>query len=492
MPDSPNDPMRNSHANSSTVVLGGLVHRLWLIVASPLGSLDADEAVTALMAQRFLSLEPSVFFWGQHYGGTIDAMVTAPVVWLTGPSVAGPKLVAVAFFAVSCVLTWRIGRHLFDDQTGIVAACLLWVASPAVVWWSTKTRGFYGAGIVLALAATLIVVRLSGRAAPERDADRRDRRDMAALGLVTGLAWWTTPIAFFVIVPVLVDGAWRRRDLWRFSGLAAATFVVGGLPWWVFNVSRGFASLHSPVTADMSYLERLDGFVSVVIPMLAGFRTIYTADWAVPPLVAAAAGPGVLLVAWRTRHRASLLLAVLVGYPILAAVSPTTEFVGEPRYAYFLAPFLALLLAHAVSRGLGRFAVVVPGALLVVTIVGTVALARFGADSRHWDLAAPATGPLVAALHRDGIDHLRAEYWLAYRLTYESDLVAAPTESSRDRTIDDEVRDSGSPVVAFYRGSAAERRFAHDTGSARVIYEDDDYVVYVVAPDDGRRDPRSE
>ena len=45
-----------------------------------------------------------------------------------------------------------------DDQVGMVAAATAWVVSPAIIWWSTKTRGFYGSGVVIAMVVVLVVV----------------------------------------------------------------------------------------------------------------------------------------------------------------------------------------------------------------------------------------------------------------------------------------------------------------------------------------------
>jgi hypothetical protein len=90
------------------------------------------------------------------------------------------------------------------------------------------------------------------------------------------------------------------------------------------------------------------------------------------------------------------------------------------------------------------------------------------------DLAAPDTasgepvpddlGPALAVLRREGIDRVRADYWIAYRITWESDeeIVADSTGVTRDaraehlvdeadRVAEVRVRGDDEPAPAGYR-----------------------------------------
>lgn len=456
--------------------IGGLILRIW-ILAGPLGELDADEAVTALMAERVLEGKPALFYWGQQYGGTIDAIVSAPLVGLTGSSVWAVKVVMIGFHALACLVVWRIGRRIFDERAGLVAAALSWVFSPAVVWWSTKTRGFYGAALVISLLVVLFVVRLVQRPA---DTDGPgDRDDLMVAGLLVGIAWWTSPIAFFSIGPAVLVGLIQRRDLWRRLPVTVVPFVLGGLPWWIFNVANGFGSLESPTEATTSYGQRVEGLVSVMVPMLIGLRQPFSADWTLGTVVGAVVVIGLAAAAWQQRGRSWLLVAVVVGYPLVAAVSATSEYVGEPRYGYLLAPVLALVVAGVVGRSRAG-AMLAPVIVLMATAVGVASLTDIGVERRlvNYDLAPAATEPLVDELEGRGIDVLYAEYWLAYRITYESDLIAAPTESSRDETILTAVEAVDRPPIAFYRDSDALLAFFATT--ARESFEMVELEYFVV------------
>src|SRR4051812_10652439 len=64
-------------------VLAGLALRLWMLTGRP-GVLDSDEAIVGLMARHFLDGDWTTFYWGQAYGGSQEAMLTAAVFAVTG------------------------------------------------------------------------------------------------------------------------------------------------------------------------------------------------------------------------------------------------------------------------------------------------------------------------------------------------------------------------------------------------------------------------
>lgn len=458
--------------------IGGLAMRI-RILAGPLGELDADEAVTALMAERMLDGKPALFYWGQQYGGTIDSILTAPALAVTGSAVWAAKAVMIAFQLVACLVVWRIGRRIYDERAGLVAAAVFWVFSPAVVWWSTKTRGFYGASLVLSLLTILLVVRLVQR--PANSEERADRNDLLAIGFVVGIAWWTSPIAFFSIGPAVLVGLVQRRDLWPDLRITIIPFVLGGIPWWVFNLLKGFSSLESPAETTTSFGDRLEGLVTVMVPMLTGLRQPFSADWVLGTAVAAVVLSAVVVAAWRLRDRSWIPVVVIVGYPLVAAVSATSEYVGEPRYGYLLAPIIALLVGGVSTRSPIASALV-PVTLFVTTAFGVGALTDLGVERRldNYDLAPPDTAPLINELEARGVDVLYAEYWLAYRITFESDLIAAPTSSSRDQKILEAALAADRPPVAFYRDSDSLHEFVRVFGTDPFERVDLDYFVVFV------------
>ena len=185
----------------------------WWVLRSRLGYLDLDEATVGLQA-RWFSNRPMVFFPGQAYGGTLETML----VWiLHGISADGPiamKLVPSLLHLVAAVIVWRIALRLIDSRAGQLAApILLWCGSGWTVWQSTKERGFYGVGIVLATLLVLLAMRFV-----ESDATG----DALAFGIVIGLAVWTTPLLVLVALPCCAWMAVQRPSVIRKLPVIAA------------------------------------------------------------------------------------------------------------------------------------------------------------------------------------------------------------------------------------------------------------------------------
>src|SRR5215207_5965792 len=97
----------------TALVLVGLAFRL-VILASPLGELDGDEAVVGLMARHIAySGERPVFYYGQPYLGSLEAFSAAPLFAVFGSSAQLLKLVPTLYSLGFLLLTTMLARRLF-------------------------------------------------------------------------------------------------------------------------------------------------------------------------------------------------------------------------------------------------------------------------------------------------------------------------------------------------------------------------------------------
>jgi hypothetical protein len=407
-------------------VAAGIGLRVW-VFTSPLSSLESDEAVVGLMAMRALDGDVPVFYWGGLYGGSQEALVTAAAFAVTGPETLVLKLVSVAMFALAAVLVWRVGRRTVGEPAARIGAGLFCIWPPFLAWWSTKARAFYGSGLAIGLAALLLVLRLR-----ERDS----KGDAALLGLVLGLGLWATLQSYLLAAPALAWLAWRRPAAYRLAPFALPGLVVGALPWLAWNVTHGWNAVipRSVAGQQTTYLERLWDFFSIVLPSWLGLRVPYSLDW-VPGrllgallLVLALAAFVVLLVRWPPGLEPLLVVGVV--FPFLSAASSFTYWVGEPRYVVFLAPVPALLLAWALVRAGPAAATIGLTLAFVASLTGLIQLERQGdfLPGRPDQHGPPDIGPVVETLERNGVDRVRANYWIAYRITFESEerVIASP------------------------------------------------------------------
>ena len=436
--------------------VAGLMLRAW-VLTSRLGVIDSDEAVGALIAYRLLhDLEWQTFLWGNFHGGTVEAIPTAVVFAVTGASPLAAKIVPIALAAAAAVVVGRLTRRLVGGASGatagVLAGAALWLLPGHFLVLSTKARLYYGASLLLVAAILLLVARLDDRrrggatgGRAERDdlarrhgeiGGRAERDDLLLLGLFVGIGLWTAVFVFYAAVPAGLWYAVRNRARWRRWWLVLPGVVIGGAPWWAFQLRYDFPSLEEDAPFQSTYVERLGRFVTELAPRTLGVRAPGSGDWVLGgaglvlyPLIVAA----LVAVVLRWPRRLSLPAAVVVGYPFVWAVPSSSFYVAEPRYGIFLAPALAVLvgagLAPGVRRSTAPLAVAAVAVMVVASAWGVGGLDRWaGVRTGNWDVAAPEIDPLIELLDDRGVERAYADYWIAYRLAFETDedVIATP------------------------------------------------------------------
>ena len=377
------------------------------------------------------------------------------------------------------MLVWLVGRRTVGEPGARVAAALFWVWPPFLVWWSTKARALYASGLVIGLAALLLALRLR-----ERDS----KRDAALLGLVVGLGVWATLQSMLLVLPALAWLAWRRPAAYRLVPYALPGLVVGAAPWLAWNVRHGWNAVvpRSTGGAESTYLERLGDLFGIVLPTWLGLREPYSLEW-VPGRVAGVAllalALGLLvLLALRFRREAEPLVFALATFPLLYAASTFTYFVDEPRYLVFVSPVLALLVGAGLARTTPLIATVAVALAATASVVG---LARLEREGRYAPLRVPSDlSPVIDIFERNDVQHVLANYWLAYRITFESEerIIASPDGFWRYYPYHQAVAAEPRPGRVFLTGSARERRERPRllaSGYRRLPV--DGFVVYVPA-----------
>lgn len=429
--------------------------RAW-VLSSPIGALDADEAVWGLMARHMLDGELGVFFWDQTYGGTQETLLTAPIFAVAGSGTLALRVVPMALFVVAAVLVWRIGRRTVGEPAATTAAVLFSVWPSYLVWKSTRAHGFYGAVLVLGLVVVLLALRLR-----ERDS----RRDLAALGLALGLGWWATPQTAFVAVPALAWLVWRRPGVVRGAWLVLPSALAGAAPWLVWNIRHGGASLRAPFTGgEDTYFDHLRTFFYATLPSALGLRAPFSLEWltgrAAGRLLEALAIAAFCWLALRRRGRREALLVVAAGYPLLAALSPFGYLNEEPRYLVLLVPILALLAGELAARNEPtRWAALAAAVGLSIAGLASMAGLEPPVPPVGGQRVAADLGPALRTLESAGADRVLAHYSIAYRISFESRerIIATSTSQTRYAPHDRLVRGSPRPARVFVAGTPRER-----------------------------------
>jgi hypothetical protein len=432
------------HVAVALCFLFGLAARVWIFTGG-LGEVNADEALVGLMALHLLDGEWNTFFWGQSYGGTIDVILLAPVVAVLGATRLTLQVVPFLQSIVATVLVWLVARRVLGRSGGLTAAALFWAYPAAFVWWQTRQSLLYLPIVILGLVIVLCVLRIADDPSP--------RVNWFALGLAAGLGWWTSPQILYFLLPAVLWLLWQRpRTLVRSAWVALSAFVLGAGPWIVTNVVDGWVSITNlPEVTDGPW-ARLTALAISGLPMSLGLKVPFTEAWIAPVF-----GPilylcGLVALAAATtvrRPSGTIHIWLLLGFPILFTLIPAAAYIGSGRYFFLLAPTLAMTLSGLARRDTG----------LITLIVVAVTLTAVGLFQIR-DLPVgfvPEVDPLVDVLEQEEVDHVVAGFWLAYKLTWETEeeIIATPVGVNRYPPYSDEVgaADSIAYVYNLYEQS---------------------------------------
>jgi hypothetical protein len=321
-----------------------------------------------------------------------------------------------------------------------------------MVAFSMREMLFYESTLAMGLAIFLLALRFIER--PTR------WMEPLAIGLLAGVGFWmSTNIIYFVVpagVAILSAG---RRMLPRVL-LSIPTALLGAAPWISYNLQHHFASLdEGRKFAQGTYIEHLRVFgrgVGLTVGLASGqgidgrlrFIAVVFGIVLLGAVIALIAGQARRMV---TRRVATPPLDVLAALfvPFWFAASPIAGTEVIPRYFFFAWPVAALLLGRLLRAP--RAAV---GALMIILIVATV-----GVDAelrKRPDI--PSLRPVAAALYGRHTTRAFGDYWVAYRLAFETKerVIVSPFTSRRRPLYDTIVYADSHPAWIFLRGAPDE------------------------------------
>lgn len=428
--------------------------RAWLLFHQPTSS---DEANAGMLATGILHGHFQAFYPGQVYGGA-EPYVLAGVIAIVGHSGFALHLESMLLSAVASILVWRIALRLVRSRkVAALAGALAWVA-PVVNVMSSSI--YQGRGVTLACGLLGILMALRILDTPEDFERARGYVDFSVLGLAAGVGWWSLPeiVYFYPSAALLVIGAlvkarasWTpSRLLLRVTALIAA-FILGELPWLWSNLNSHFASLKTTSfsggsgSASAEWATHLHLFMLYVLPMQLGLRkygsgawitTSHLVAWIVAVVIFAVLALSVVLSAWKRGRVVAIALGALA-FPLLYSQNPGTWFWQDGRYAVYLGPLIALLVAIGCDeagfrlRRVARAATLPIGEVLLglVVVVGLVlsfvgfhdatgvSVTSYG---RGWGNPDAAAMRAIHQMEQQKIFYGYADYWVAFDLDYLS------------------------------------------------------------------------
>ncbi|MFH1033896.1 MAG: hypothetical protein V1806_05260 [Pseudomonadota bacterium] len=220
---------------------------LWLVYASAVSllvwrylssDLHYDGALVGLMVQSFMQGDFHVFFFGQNYMGTLDALLALPVFLLMGASTLALNFWPPVLYLATMAVLHQVLKRCFAFWGVLVGLAYLALPPAMGLYFAGEARTHYGLGLLLSALLLWQTARLEERPAWRGPA-------LFAWGLLAGLAFWTNFLCATAILPCavfLLALGWRRLSpgLWAW---ACAGALLGAAPLIYYNALNGWPHL---------------------------------------------------------------------------------------------------------------------------------------------------------------------------------------------------------------------------------------------------------
>jgi hypothetical protein len=220
--------------------------RIRLALAAP-GTVDADESIALLMAQRIArSADFPLLHYGSAYLGSADAFLAAGMMKAFEDTAPVGRWIPILLSVALAVLTYHLGRRIGDTATAWIAGVYVALGPTLLVTWGAKMFLAYLDIAVLGNVLFLLLLQEGGAASADRSSPRWRR---FGIGLVVGLGLWCHLLFAVYAAAAVAYRAWlvargTRRIAEYFRGpgprLEALGALTGALPLLVYNaVHRG-------------------------------------------------------------------------------------------------------------------------------------------------------------------------------------------------------------------------------------------------------------
>jgi hypothetical protein len=423
---------------------------------------NSDAAVVGLQAMHMLKGEFAAQLWGTSYQGCLDALLTAAVYLVTGPTPFGLFLVPLLGMCASIAMWFDILRRHLKPWAALACVMPLVVSPMAinmpmlyVLRQSLATFVCLGVWLCWRLAASTRVWWL-----------------LPVGGVVLGLAMWVDFFAITLVpaVTMLVLGAaWTgaRGDTWLARLMPFALRLVAiavGIGAGLYATVRLRGTLGGGASGgiDSSRISHnLDLLIHTCLPFTVGTKVfikgeeLYAQPWDAPLPVVVLQWAGAIGFALLLLFAAVSVLAPRTPAPVrwlalgglAAAGSAVGGFVlsvmpADMWSSRYLAPllwFAPLWLTPAAWMLTRRGVWTVLAPYLLSTAIG-----GWLSYGLYVDGPLPRRDPrgvaddemaLLQTLKADGVQGVTAQYWLAYRLTllWKEELIAVPLNPGEDR-----------------------------------------------------------
>lgn len=422
---------------------------------------NSDEAIVGLMARHILNGEHPIFFYGQAYMGSLDAILVAVGFKLFGDSVDTIRLVQGGLYLLTIISSIKLCEVLFKSRrAGLITGVLLALPTVNMTLYTTASLGGYGEALLIGSLILLVSWKLNNlMVTPTRNSLIYGMA--ALLGFLIGLGFWANALTMIYSLPavVFVSLNWilrpRRKNEAGWFVLLALGAIVGAFPW----LFAAFTNVSGDLLGELfgsavaveggSFLAIIaNHFFSLVvlgIPVILGFRTPWNVAWILLPIIP------LVLISWGLVFRQLIRLLkndLSLRKPFLLIVGCIltlvfgflfTSFGLDPTGRYFLpiTHLLALLAGVGIDRGFSKkkYQYGILAVIILYQLMGNVQAIIKNPPGLTTQFYTPAQVDMKAMpelidflkTHKETIGY--SNYWISYPLAFLSneEIIFIPT-----------------------------------------------------------------
>jgi hypothetical protein len=393
-------------------VLGLLCIGLWqrwpLIQSAD--CLDSDAAITLLMGRHFAHGEVSWFFWGQHYMGSLEPALLAPLcrIGLDTPAVACWLALALVLFQI--LLAVRLSLQLGGDPWS--TALLLATPSAITAFWTSRLYGGRLAATALGTLALCLVLN-----------QPRQRGLLVMAALTMGIACYGDLLMLLWSIPLGVYLYHRQLGARTFGAVMILCLALMALL--IASCGDSVSLLGTLSKVVKLYLTNVLYMFTDALPLLLGYDFLSKEAWAeraIPwvafSVLSVLVVMQVLWSLWKLRKRAEVRLLMAIPMLFLLAFPLKGTVIACIRYLLPALPVVAVLLGMAVKTWprWTRCAV----CFLVIPPLYSMRLSQISPQGPAAAMECRRQAAVVGqAMQKSGARALWTDYWDGYRFAVQ-------------------------------------------------------------------------
>lgn len=389
---------------------------------------DSDQAIVGLMGKHILNGSFPWLYYGDSYGGTLEPLLVSWSFLVLGMNRWSLHLIPFIFSILFIVSIYQLGRELYDRDVGLLS--MLLVALPFFSFGLYSSLAYGGYIEILWLGN--IILWFSHRLTVQKDPITFI--PLFFLGLLWGISWWTYPISVVYLLTSFCFLLYFKRELIREGKIltAASGFVLGSVPFWIWNSLFRFPFLNfSRSQENPDYFLRLSNFfyrlIEVFNPSLKGKISFMAYGIAALFLVSLL----FLLIGkkWHRKefpagHGPILMFIFFVSFCFFYIGSRFSE-QNAPRYflpLYSLIPFSLALLGWAIKgRSKTLFIGLIAVLLITMSYHQSALYSYLKNNSIRYQKQLEVEHSLFTILRKKKTPYIYApEYWSAAELTFNA------------------------------------------------------------------------